>query len=47
MAQTNVADENPLRLEGILMLFEEGVVSNVDETLAWVLKFYGRFVPPN
>jgi hypothetical protein len=47
MVQTKVADENPLRLEGILMLVEEGVVSNVDETLARVHEFYGRFVPHN
>ena len=47
MAQTNGADENPLGLEGILMLVEEGVVSNVDETLARAHEFYGRFVPHN
>jgi len=47
MAQKNVANENPLRLEKILIPIEEGVKSNVDETLARVLEFYGRFVPHN
>ena len=47
MALTNVADENPIGLEGILILVEEGFVSNVDETLMRAHELFRRFVPRN
>jgi hypothetical protein len=47
MAQTNVADESPLGLELILILVEEGFVSNVDETLVRAHELFRRFVPHN
>ena len=47
MAQINVADVNLLKLEGTLILIEEGIESNVDETLARVHEFYRRFAPYN
>ena len=45
MAQINVADVNLLNIEGILILIEEGIESNVDETLARAHEFYRRFAP--
>lgn len=47
MAQINMADANLLKLEGTLILIEEGLESNVDETLARVHEFYRRFAPYN
>ncbi|UCH56690.1 MAG: hypothetical protein JSV18_04850 [Candidatus Bathyarchaeota archaeon] len=49
MAQIDVADENLLKLRGIqkVILIEEGIESNLDETLARILEFYRRFVPYN
>ncbi len=47
MTQINVADVNLLNLEGTLILIEEGIESNVDETLARVHEFYRRFSPYN
>jgi hypothetical protein len=49
MAQINLADENILKLKQIQYVIqkEDGVNSNVDETLARVLDFYRKFVPYN
>lgn len=49
MAQIDVADENLLKLMQIqhVIQSEEGLDSNLDETLSRVLEFYRRFVPYN
>ena len=49
MAQIDVADENLLKLTQIQHVIhaEEGLDSNLDETLNRVLEFYRRFVPYN
>jgi len=47
MAQINVADVDLLRLEGTLILIEEGIETNVDETLMRVHELFRRFAPYN
>ena len=47
MAAIDIADENLLKLRGLqkVISIEEGVETSVDEALARVLEFYGKFVP--
>jgi len=47
MAAIDIADENLLKLNGLqkVISLEEGIETNVDEALARVLEFYGKFVP--
>lgn len=47
MAEINMAYENLMKLRGIqkVILYEEDIESNIDETLAQVFDFYGKFVP--
>jgi len=47
MAAIDIADENLMKLNGLqrVISVEEGIETSVDEALARVLEFYGRFVP--
>lgn len=47
MAEIDIADENLVKLKRLqeVILIEDGMESSVDETLARVLDFYGKFVP--
>jgi hypothetical protein len=49
MAHLNLADENILKLKQIQYVIqkEDGIDSDMDETLARVLHFYRKFVPYN
>ena len=47
MAEINIADSNLLKLKRIqeVIHLEEGIASDIDETLGRVLDFYRMFVP--
>ena len=47
MAQIDLADGNVLKLRQIqnVIQVEDGIESNLDETLSRVLDFYRKFVP--
>ena len=49
MAQIHIRDENLLKLMKIQKAIkaEDGINSNLDESLARVLDFYRKFVPYN
>lgn len=49
MAQIDLADENILKLRQIqkVIQVEDGLESDLDETLTRVLEFYRKFVPYN
>jgi hypothetical protein len=47
MAEIDIADSNLLKLERIreVIMVEEGIEPNIDETLGRILDFYRKFVP--
>ncbi len=47
MAEIDIADENLAKLNRLqeIIRVEDGLESSMDETLARVLDFYGKFVP--
>jgi hypothetical protein len=47
VTEIDIADENLMKLKRLqeVILTEDDIESSVDETLARVLDFYGKFVP--
>jgi hypothetical protein len=49
MAEIDIADENLAKLNRLqeIIRVEDGIESSMDEALARILDFYGKFVPYN